>query len=204
METATKPSKISRVDIRYRHQAEDVFYGDEFVRDREAESGEEEEELPVENVDEPLLSREQKGRLVMGRAHRVFHRQQAELKTRTVIVEVVSSVDVLVARATENAPADPVAPTGVLPSVPAVPPFPTDLIVPSVPGYPFQSGVPSLQTQDPTSQPGVTPSAPAPTQTTLIDPVSRLPSQNPSSFGFNSTISSEHNEKSTIFCPNIP
>jgi hypothetical protein len=69
-----------------------------------------------------------------------------------------------------------------------VPPFPSDLKVPSVPAFPFPSGVPTANPLSVTSQPYV--SSPLPTSTVLSDFTSALTPGLVSS-GFNSTTSSE-------------
>lgn len=195
METARKPTKISRVDLRYRHFAQDVSPNKKSVRERKPGSAEKEAEVLDKNGGELLLIREQKGRPVMGSAHQMFHRRQAASKNiLTVNIEVVATVDgdgniIAQETVTPVLPSVPAVPTDPLPSVPSVPAFPSDLLPPS---YPWPSGVPSaslssqlvisspVPTSAPASTPGVTPP---------------VPSQALPSLGFNSTISSECDRK---------
>ncbi|KAF2257496.1 hypothetical protein CC78DRAFT_588497 [Lojkania enalia] len=144
MEPGPIPSKISRIDSRYRHLAQDLSRKEVLVHSRE---------LLVEKneqvVDEPLLVREQKGRAVMGRAHRMFHRRQAvePANVLTMVVEVIATVDVngnVIAQQTNPPilPSVPPLPTDPLPQVPSVPSFPSLEMpkVPTVVAYPFTSG----------------------------------------------------------------
>jgi hypothetical protein len=194
MEVAIRPSKISRVDRRYHHLAQDVVPRRETVQQQEATSEEdEEEEEVVRDAEEPLLLREQKPRRVMGRAHRMFHRRQAQpSNTLTVAVEVVATINdqgMIIAQETRTLTATPGIPTiQQLPSVPPVPPFPSDLAVPSVPAFPFPSGVPTAQPLSVTPQDYL--SSPPPTSTILSDFTSILTPGILSS-GYNSTTSSE-------------
>lgn len=184
MESASRPTKISRVDLRYRHQAQDVSPEGESVRRREAELERKEAEFPKDDVKEPLLIRELKGRPIMGRAHRMFHRRQAEPSNiLTVAVEVIATVDPsgnIIAQETV---------TQSFPQVPSVPAFPSDL---TVPAYPWPSGVPSvipgLSSQSVISSPAPT-SAPTPDLSSVPTPI---PTTVPASLGFNSTTSSEY------------
>ncbi|KAF2249468.1 hypothetical protein BU26DRAFT_318572 [Trematosphaeria pertusa] len=180
METIALPSRISRVDSRYRHWAQDVSPQGKAVQRPRREEEEQEEALLHDSLDEPLLLREQKGRAVMGRAHRLFHRraEQKTSRTLTVKVEVVATLDAsgnIIGQetATASIPQVPAVPTDPLPSVPAVPPFPSDL---TVPAYPWPSGVPTGVAGGSGTQVVI---SPAPTSTAL-----------PSSAGFNSTIPS--------------
>ena len=202
METTSKESKRSRVDLRYRHRAQDVSVK------KEPEQKNEKKWESRDETDEPLLKREQKGRAVMGQAHRMFHRRAAVVpsKVLTVVVDVVATVDtngsiIGLATSTPGLPtsilgvvAVQAVPTVVLPSVPAVPPFPSDL---TVPAYPFPSGVPIA---------GASSSSPLtsllPTSTSVSESVSVqtsdigygssiTPSVLPSSDGLNSTLSSK-------------
>jgi hypothetical protein len=185
METASKRSRISRIDLRYRHQAQDVPR-EGGVQEREVEAEvevrEKEEEKESAEPDEPLLIREEEGGFIMGRAHRVFHRRQAPSNILTVVVDVIATVDTnsnVIALQTLT-PALPSVATAALPSVPSVPPFPSDL---TVPAYPWPSGVPSVL---PSSQ--VVISSPLPTSA----PVASTTSPFPSSLGFNSTVTSAY------------
>ncbi|KAF2175674.1 hypothetical protein K469DRAFT_56057 [Zopfia rhizophila CBS 207.26] len=159
----SKRKRLSRIE-RYRHFAEEVSPKE---TEKEFELGlpEDEEELLFDDVNEPLLIREKKGRTVMGRGHRMFHRRQAEgpKNILTIVVDVVATVDVngnIIGKETST---PVVQAAGVVPTVPAVPPFPSDLTVPaipavptvplpSVPAYPWPSGVPSIQGARPSSQ----------------------------------------------------
>ncbi|KAF2785987.1 hypothetical protein K505DRAFT_156395 [Melanomma pulvis-pyrius CBS 109.77] len=179
METVARASKISRVDLRYRHRAQDVLPKDGQEQDDEPES--------PDDVDEPLLIREQKGRAVMGRAHRMFHRRPAvePSKVLTVIVDVVATVDasgnvIGLATSTPGLVNVQALPTVVLPSVPAVPPFPSDL---TVPAYPWPSGVPTAVLSTSTSP------SPTSTSTATSRSSSAVSSSLASSIGFNSTSS---------------
>jgi hypothetical protein len=193
MESAPIPSKIIRVDQRYRHLAQDVSSNGEPVQERNqaAEPREQEEEPALgDRADEPLLIREQKGRTVMGRGHRFFHRRQAEsLNILTVAVEVVNTVDALgniIAQETVTvaAPSVLAVPTIALPSVPSVPAFPSDL---TVPAYPWPSGVPSVTVADVGSSVVIS----EPLTTASGSESSPAPTLFPSTQGYNSTISSE-------------
>jgi hypothetical protein len=121
----------------------------------------------------------------------MFHRRQAEpSRTLTVVVEVVATVNDqgrIVPQETRTLEATPDVPKAPLPSVPAVPPFPSDLAVPSVPAFPFPSGYSTLPlgmtSQDPDS-------LPLPTATTLRDFPSLIPSD-PALSSLNSTTTSE-------------
>lgn len=192
METAIKPSKISRVDVRYRHLAEDVSPRKEVVREEGPKSGLKEEEAIADIEAVSLLIEEQRRLAAMGRAHRMFHRRQEEpKKVKTVVVEVFASGDangVVAAQETKTPAADaPAIPSVPLPAVPAVPPFPTDLVVPPVPAYPWPSGVSSAPTPDLTSVASPL-STPAPTPT----PLPSLTDSLLTSLGFNSTTSCEY------------
>ena len=141
MEIAARAPRRSRIEFRFRRSAQDATAQAQPVQERE-EKGEEEEAFS--DADESLLDRERKDRTVMGRAHGVFHRQAAPSKVLTVVVDVVATVDStgkLLGLATSTpVPVDAqVVPSVVLPSVPPVPPFPSDL---TVPAYPWPSGVP--------------------------------------------------------------
>lgn len=161
----------------------------------------------MRDVAEPLLIREHQGRVVMGRAHRMFHRRQAQATTNvlTVSVQVVNTLDTagnVIGQATltpglDTTPAT-VAPSIVtaadlVPSVPAVPPFPTDLNVPSVPSYPWPSGVPTAVVTDASTSP---PATSAPLESTTSAPLESTTSAAPTSVntfpslsGYNSTTS---------------
>lgn len=188
MDTAALPSRISRVDTRYRHWARNVSPKKEAEQEQESE----EEEAPLhDGVGEPLLIREQKGRVVMGRAHRDFHRRAAQEASNilTIPVEVVATLDEsgnIIGQQTVTAsiPGVPAVPTAPLPSVPSVPAFPSDL---TVPAYPWPSGVPSATAQTATTGSQVVTSAPVSATT---EESSVLPTAFPSSSGFNSTASS--------------
>ncbi|KAL1600726.1 hypothetical protein SLS60_007114 [Paraconiothyrium brasiliense] len=208
MDTVPLPTRIIRIDSRYRHRAQDV------VKKEPAQVQVEEEEETSQGVGEPLLIREQKGRAVMGKAHRLFHRRSAQVtpNVKTVNVQVVQTLDsagnvvgqatatpgvdttpaavvpsVATAAAVEpsiiqSAAAEPSVATAaaVLPSVPSVPPFPSDLIVPSVPAYPWPSGVPTAAAAETTAQSAAPESTTAPILSTVFSTVS----------GYNSTTSS--------------
>jgi hypothetical protein len=165
MDSIATPTRISRVDSRYRHRAQDVP-----IHTRSA---------PTLNEEEGDSSgREPRGRDSMSRHHRFFHRRAAQnTRVVTVAVEVVATVDtngVLVAKET-RAPVTPpassvptetavalavsvgsvqqvlpsaVLPAVSLPAVPSVPPMPTAVLpsvpsVPSVPPFPSDLNVPA-------------------------------------------------------------
>ncbi|KAJ4361000.1 uncharacterized protein N0V89_001569 [Didymosphaeria variabile] len=215
MDTGPLPTRIIRIDSRYRHQAQDV------VKKEPAQVQVEEEEESSHDVGEPLLIREQKGRAVMGKAHRLFHRRSAQVtpNVKTVNVEVVATLDSagnVVGQATTTPGVD-AAPTAVvpsvstaaavdpsvataaavepsvataaavLPSVPSVPPFPTDLNVPSVPAYPWPSGVPTAAAAETTAQ-STTLESPESTPAATLS--SALSSVFSTVSGYNSTTSS--------------
>lgn len=212
MEPTSKQSRISRVDLRYRHRAQDV------LSKEEKEQKEQDELESRDQVDQPLSKREQKGRAIMGRAHRLFHRRAATepSKVLTVVVDVVATIDtngsvlglatstpVLATTAPGLATSTPgvvsvqAVPTVVLPSVPAVPPFPSDL---TVPAYPYPSGVPTAGASSSSPLPSVSPtstpvSESVSIQTSGVSSISSLvPSSSsvlPAPTGFNSTISSK-------------
>jgi hypothetical protein len=166
MDRTATPTRISRVDSRYRHRAQDVA-----IPRRSAPTlNEEEGGLSGRDSDGDLRS--------MSRHHRFFHRRAGQnTRVVTVAVEVVATVDtngVLVAKET-MAPVTPQAssaPTGAavavavsvglpqqilpsallpaasLPAVPSVPPMPTAVFpsmpsVPSVPHFPSDLTVPA-------------------------------------------------------------
>jgi hypothetical protein len=170
--TNTRPRK-SRVDNRYRHWAQDVAPRKETVGKRTAVRGEKEGDPLLEHGEEPLLIREQRGRPVMGRAHRAFHRQAAPAPSPNVLtvgVQVVATLDAtggIVAQETitpalipalpsvvnqalpslpvvPSVPPFPSFPSAAVPSVPSVPPFPSDLTVPAYPAPPAVSSVPTV------------------------------------------------------------
>jgi len=184
METASGPSRVSRVGWRYRPRAEHVASAQGNTPNQ---AREEEEPRPVD-ADEPLLAREQRGRTVMGEGHRQFHRRAAQAAPNilTVNVNVEQTIDIAgnvvgVATVTPVLPVVPAVPTVGVPTVPTVPAFPSDLNVPTVPAYPFSSVAASP------TEPAPTP-APAPTTT---EPSSILPTTLPATYsGFNSTTSS--------------
>ncbi|RYN58447.1 hypothetical protein AA0118_g7203 [Alternaria tenuissima] len=164
MDPVATPTRISRVDSRFRHRAQIVPPPQE----RAPESAEKEEESTKEHfVPEP------RARDSMSRGHRFFHRRAAlgNTKTVAVAVEVVATVDTngnLVAQETlapvtppaSNGPTAPIAaavaatsagpnpsvapaaqqplPSAPLPGVPAVPAVPTVAlpVLPSVPAVP--------------------------------------------------------------------
>ncbi|KAF2686112.1 hypothetical protein K458DRAFT_208595 [Lentithecium fluviatile CBS 122367] len=176
MDTAPGPSRISRVDLRYRHRAQHAPPAGEIAPEQDA--GEEGDQRRAD-VDEPLLVREQRGRAVMGEGHRQFHRRAAQAASRvlTISVNVEQTVDLAgnvvgVATVTPVLPVVPPVPTNGVPTVPTVPPFPSDLVVPTVPSYPFPAAA---------TTPTVTASAPTATAPSI------LPTTFPVS---NSTISS--------------
>lgn len=177
MERSPLPTRISRVDLRYRRRTRDLApRGDPAP----GQGVQKEEEAPLHDVDEPLLIREQKGRAVMGRAHQQFHRRGPQQATHilTVSVQVIATLDSsgnLIGQETVT-PTIPTVPTS-LPVVPTVPAFPSDL---TVPAYPWPSGVPSAQA---ISGSGLI-SAPFPTVASVA------PTAFPSVSGFNSTTSS--------------
>ncbi|KAF2729188.1 hypothetical protein EJ04DRAFT_76783 [Polyplosphaeria fusca] len=182
MESAPIPRKISRIESRYRHLAQDLSR-----RDASAEPHEEGATQKEEDLDEPLLIREKKGRVVMGRGHRMFHRRQAEpSNVLTMVVEVVATIDtngniITQETNTPGVPLVPAVPTAPLPSVPAVPPFPTEL---TVPAYPWPSGIPSAPLAAlPSSQLIISSSVSSVDQASTAAPSA-------SSIGFNSTVSS--------------
>jgi hypothetical protein len=149
--------------------------------------------------------------------HRLLHRRQAlEVPNLTVVVNVVAEVDVngntmAVSTATETAPVTQVP----LPSVPSVPPFPSDLTVPAVPQigsvsipqvppYPFATSTTTGETvsaasiQTPVSQasstsPGssvqIVLSSPPSTPLPITSPLASTPSPLPS-IPSNGTLSS--------------
>ncbi|KAF1967138.1 hypothetical protein BU23DRAFT_301664 [Bimuria novae-zelandiae CBS 107.79] len=167
MDTVPLPTKILRIDSRYRHQAQDVAR-----RDAASVQVEEEEETS-RGAGEPLLIREQKGRVIMGKAHRLFHRRQvhATANVLTINVEVIATLDSAgnVLGKVTSTPALEATAAAALPSVPSVPPFPSDLNVPSVPAFPWPSGVPTAVTTT-----GETPTAG--TAETSVQPVMSLTS----------------------------
>lgn len=195
METATSQSKISRIDSRFRHWAQDFPARAATVEEKERALEEREEKKRAsDNVNEPLLVRELRGRPIMGRGHRMFHRQAASSNVLTVGVQVVASIDAggstIVQGTTTNAVGTAVSTSAVvLPSVPSVPPFPSTL---TVPAYPYPSGVPSASTGQSTSQIS-TSSIPVSVTTS---PGASSPTLVPTSSGSNSTssISSESND----------
>lgn len=67
-----------------------------------------------------------KGQKVMGKKHRLLHRRLAAESSYPTIANVVATVD-------QNRSAIAVHTVSSLPTVPAVPPFPSDLTVPAVP-----------------------------------------------------------------------
>ncbi|KAK7183265.1 hypothetical protein PSPO01_10812 [Paraphaeosphaeria sporulosa] len=160
------------IDSRHRHQAQDFVKRDP-VQVQEEDS--------VDDAGEPLLIREHRGRAVMGKAHRLFHRRAAQVTPNilTVNVEVVATLDsagnvVGQATATPAIGGTTLIPAAVVstvatdavvlpsvPSVPAVPPFPSDLNVPSVPAYPWPSGVPTVAAVAATTQAAAPESTPA-------------------------------------------
>ena len=179
METASGPSRLSLVARRHRQRAEHATSTDEFA----PHQGREEEERRHADVDEPLLAREQRGRTVMGEAHRKFHRRAAQEASDvlTVNVNVEQTVDsggnvVGVATVTPALPVVPAVPTVGVPTVPTVPAFPSDLNVPTVPAYPYPSGTGTVSQPIPTPTP-----APVPIETSSILPTTYS--------GFNSTSS---------------
>ncbi|KAF2713054.1 hypothetical protein K504DRAFT_472534 [Pleomassaria siparia CBS 279.74] len=147
----------------------------------------------------------------MGRAHRMFHRRAAEKPSKilTVIVDVIATVDTngsVIGLATSTPGLADISvqavPTIVLPSVPAVPPFPSDL---TVPAYPWSSGVPAAEPLASTSIPAPS-SSPAPTLIAISESSSAfssdLSSMLPSTFSFNSTISSTVSPSSLLATQN--
>ncbi|KAF2742752.1 hypothetical protein M011DRAFT_481376 [Sporormia fimetaria CBS 119925] len=178
MELVARPSRISRSDSRYRHLPEDVTYPREALQSRQAESAEEKEEL----------LRRKGGRAVMGRSHRMYHRRQAD---GTVIIPT----GVLPPPVADDGNEDPEPPAiissepGVpLPSVPAVPPFPSEFGPPSVPAYPWPSGVPPVLPVDATSTDTVSSVLSTPTSELSISPTEDPTSSLSSILAISSTI----------------
>lgn len=208
MDTVPLPTRVSiRIDSRHRHQAQDAARR-EPVQVQEEES--------VGDAGEPLLVREQKGRAVMGKAHRLFHRRSAQVAPHvlTVNIEVVATLDSaghVLGQATATQPAGTavIPPAAVatvataaavaLPSVPSVPPFPSDLHVPSVPAYPWPSGVPTraaVDTATQSTQPESTPAASL-SSGVAFSTVSGLNSTTSASSSLNSTSSTSSSTSSS-------
>ncbi|KAL1797532.1 hypothetical protein ACET3X_004138 [Alternaria dauci] len=164
MDPVATPSSISRVDSRFRHQAQIVP-----PRQQRVPESAEKEEVPAKEH----LVPGPRARDSMSRGHRFFHRRAAlgNTKTVAVAVEVVATVDTngsLVAQETlapvtpqaSNGPTAPIVaavaatsaganpsvvplaqqplPSASLPAVPAVPAVPTvaSAVLPSVPAVP--------------------------------------------------------------------
>jgi hypothetical protein len=189
MDTASGPSRIARVDWRHRPRVDSVT---QTTPEQETEEIEEEEHYRSAIADETLLAREQRGRTVMSKGHRQFHRRAAPDASGvlTVNVNVEQTIDtagliVGVQTVTPDLPVVPAYPTAAVPTVPTVPPFPSDLNVPTVPAYPYASSLPATPVP-------ATPSAPTPS----VAPAPTVPPTASSSIlpttysGFNSTSSS--------------
>ncbi|KAF2275528.1 uncharacterized protein EI97DRAFT_77565 [Westerdykella ornata] len=179
MSPATTPIKPSRVDSRYRHLPQDLRIranpsdGEEIAREQK------DEQSVKAREGHPQLTREQSAESIMGRPHHFFHRRQAPpTNTVTVAVEVVATVNANGAVITQETRTLP--PAVALPSVPAVPPFPSDLHPPPVPAFPFPSGVLSVH---PISQATYPAPVPTPETTAAVRKFA-------STFALNSTTSS--------------
>lgn len=152
--------------------------------------------MPHQPTGESLLIREQKGRTVMGKPHRLFHRRQAQNTPNvlTVNVEVVATLDATGNVIGQETVTPAVATVAAVPSVPSVPPFPSDL---TVPAYPWPSGVPTVQATDTSAQPAST--APAVTSVGFSSSIFPTASgYNSTSSSFTSTASSLRNSTSSI------
>ncbi|KAF2201824.1 hypothetical protein GQ43DRAFT_20062 [Delitschia confertaspora ATCC 74209] len=207
MDNLSNHQRVSRINLRHRRSAREIKPeggSKEDIRERKSVLLAEEEELS--GVDEPLLAREKQGRKVMRNKHYMFHHRQAEQPSQSVMVvtvDVVATLDdggnVVGSETVFPSNALPtVPPVTAVPTVPAVPPFPHDLTVPAVPAvptvnqptvpaYPFPSGVSSAEVQEVTSQ--IPLSAPAPTN---------VPTSLPLSSGSNSTSTSSTKSPSGI------
>ncbi|KAB2569752.1 hypothetical protein DBV05_g11575 [Lasiodiplodia theobromae] len=119
---------------------------------------------PAPHIDEPLLLRERRGdHRKLGLRHRLIHRQEIDPDEASVtIVTVVRQIDqngstvgvrtmssvvaassaglpILSTPTSSSTSSEPLTTTASFPQVPSVPAFPSDLTVPSVPPYPFNS-----------------------------------------------------------------
>lgn len=189
MDSARSTYSKTRVAPRYRRYIQDLPPRPETRRDGKDREEEEEEEVPGEYTGEPLLLREQRKRTIMGRGHRMFHRRQEAEPSNvlTVPVEVVVTVNDdgnTVIEETRTIPPDAGLPT--VPAVPAVPPFPSSLLPPSVPAFPFPGETPesSASTELVTAELPAATTEPAPP----ADFTSAFPTLNPSGIGINSTL----------------
>jgi hypothetical protein len=217
MDITNTRSRKSRVDNRYRHWAQDVAPRKETVGKRTAVRGEKEGDPLLEHGEEPLLIREQRGRPVMGRAHRAFHRQAAPAPSPNVLtvgVQVVATLDAtggIIAQETitpaltpalpsvvnqalpslpvvPSVPPFPSFPSAAVPSVPSVPPFPSDLTVPAYPAPPAVSSVPTVAPISSALVSSAPASSTVPTPTAIANSIAQT--SFPSS-SFNGTTTSE-------------
>ncbi|KAI4920725.1 uncharacterized protein J4E92_008369 [Alternaria infectoria] len=174
MDPVATPPRISRVDSRYRHRAQNVPPQSEPV----PQSEEKEEEPSQEDLIPELRARDS-----MSRGHRFFHRRAAlgNTKVVTVAVEVVGTVDTsgsfiaqeTMAPVTPQSPDAPALPTAAAVAAPS--PAPAPSVAPAAqqplpsapsPGVPAVPAVPTVAAPVLPSVPAVPPFPNAPTRST--------------------------------------
>ncbi|KAI4658760.1 uncharacterized protein J4E79_006519 [Alternaria viburni] len=174
MDPVATPPRISRVDSRYRHRAQNVPPQSEPV----PQSEEKEEESSQEDFIPELRARDS-----MSRGHRFFHRRAAlgNTKVVTVAVEVVGTVDTsgsfiaqeTMAPVTPQSPDAPALPTAAAVAAPS--PAPAPSVAPAAqqplpsapsPGVPAVPAVPTVAAPVLPSVPAVPPFPNAPTRST--------------------------------------
>jgi hypothetical protein len=198
MDITNTRSRKSRVDNRYRHWAQDVAPRKETVGKRTAVRGEKEGDPLLEHGEEPLLIREQRGRPVMGRAHRAFHRQAAPAPSPNVLtvgVQVVATLDAtggIIAQETITPALPPALPSAIISALPSVvnQALPSLPVVPSVPPFPSfpSAAVPSVPSVPPFPSDLTVPAYPAPPAVSSVLTVAPISSALVSSAPASSTV----------------